>query len=487
MTQEAMERLIEMGIRLSSEKDYNRLLESILADAMSLTRCDAGTLYLKEGDCLSFKIIRNNTRKKYLGGDGEKVDMPPVPLNQDHLCSAALLNDKVICIENVRNCKSLEFSGLIRCDEQPGYDIQSILVVPMKNRDGEKIGVLQLINAMDQEGNVTSFTVDEVHMVESMASQAAVAVQNMLYVEAIKELFHSFVQVLSKAVDERTPYNATHTRNMVKYGRRFIDYLNEAAEKEGREAEFSAEHKEEFLMSVWLHDIGKLVTPLEIMNKSAKLRPEELERIQHRFQIMRLQCRVSFLENRMGQDEMNGELERIGKAEELVKHVNEAGFLADETQDEICRIGERTYVDVDGAIKKWLTDSEIKELSIRKGTLSEKEREVMENHVVITAKLLAEIQFSKDYEFVPAWAAGHHEFLDGTGYPNHLKGEEIPREVRILTILDIFDALTADDRPYKPGMPVGEALSILQDMADQEGKLDSDLTKQFIDSCCWTV
>ena len=304
-------------------------------------------------------------------------------------------------------------------------------------------------------------------------------------IENIKELFRSFVRVMSSAVDERTPYNASHTRNMAECGERFIDYLNEQAKKAGREPLFDADHREEFLMSVWLHDIGKLVIPLEIMNKNTRLMPEQTTELLHRFEKIRLLAQIACLKGAISEQELKKEQEELEKDREEILQANTAGLCTDALRAEISRIHEKTYTEEDGSIRPWITDQEYQMLMIRKGTLSEAEREIMESHVVFTDKLLSEIRFSKKLSHVRQWAAAHHELLDGSGYPKHLKGDQIPMEVRMITILDIFDALVAEDRPYKPGMPVEKALKILTDMAEKEGKLDTELTRLFIESRCW--
>lgn len=485
MAEKATDRLLDLGIRLSYETDFCRLLESILSDAMELCNCDAGILYLKEEECLVFKILRNNSIKGYQGGDGKEMALPPLPLSGKSICARALLEDRAISVQDVKNCETYDFPG-IRCfDVLTGYHTRSVLAVPMKNREGDMTGVVELLNAMDEKGNVGGFSPYAVHMLKSVASQASISIQNMMYARDIKSLFRSFVQVLSTAIDERTPYNATHTRNMVRCGVRFVDYLNKISRESGKEPVFSEAHKEEFLMSVWLHDIGKLVTPLGIMNKAERLRPEDLAELKNRFQIMRLLNKIAFLEGRIGENAQQNELLRLDAAEELIERINGAGVLTDGDLCEVLKLAKCQYTDASGEKKPWLSKREAEQLCIRKGTLTEQERLVMENHVSLTAKLLAEICFSKEYKRVPLWASSHHEFLDGTGYPHHLKGKDIPFEVRILTILDIFDALTADDRPYKPGIPVEQALLILSDMAEREGKLDAILTKQFTESRCW--
>ena len=238
-------------------------------------------------------------------------------------------------------------------------------------------------------------------------------------------------------------------------------------------------------MSVWLHDIGKVTTPLEVMNKPERLYEIQKANIRHRMEEIRLLGKIASLEGRLSAGEL-AELEKdTRETEEAIWKASTAGFLPDERLAWLGEVRARTYVDGAGVRRPWLEDEEYAMLTIRKGTLSGEERTIMESHVSVTSKLLSQIKFSKDLSHVPEWAGAHHELLDGGGYPKHLAGEDIPMEVRIITILDIFDALVADDRPYKPGMPVERALSILDSMANREGKLDPVLTALFTESRCW--
>lgn len=484
-TSTAMKKVLEIGVLLSSERDLNLLLEKILSSVMELAHCNAGTLYLRDGDFLRFKIMRNDVLHTYSGGDGKEPDLPPVPLTRENVCALALLEDRTINIEDVYNCRDYDFSGPIRYDSITGYHTQSMLVVPMRNRTGEKIGVLQLINALDAQEHVCAFPQEMELVLESLASQAAITIQNVYYIRQIKELFQSFVRVMSSAVDERTPYNGSHTRHMALYGSRFLDYLNQQAKSRQKELPFPPKRKEELLMSVWLHDIGKLVTPLEVMNKMNRLLPEQYQNFLHRMELIRLYGEIEKLKGLISEEEEQALSRQIKHAQDLVEQLNKAGFLSKTQQEELELLAKRTYLDKDGQKKPWLLPEEYHMLSIPKGNLSQEERKIMEEHVVITDKLLAQIQFSDEFSHVREWAASHHELLNGSGYPKKLSGEEIPVEVRIITILDIFDALVADDRPYKPGMPLEKALSILTDMAQKEGTLDPELTRQFIESRCW--
>lgn len=222
MRLEDMKKVLEIGVKLSSERDLERLLEEILSCVMELARCDAGTLYLLDGDVLRFRISRNNTLKNYSNGEG----MPPVPLERANVCALALLEDRTICVEDVYHSPDYDFSGPRRYDARNGYRTRSMLVVPMRSRGGEKLGVLQLINAMDGDGQVCPFAPDMELVLESVASQAALAIQNVRYIREIKGLFNSFVRVMSTAIDERSSYNADHSRRMARCGERFMDWLN---------------------------------------------------------------------------------------------------------------------------------------------------------------------------------------------------------------------------------------------------------------------
>ncbi len=485
MTQGILKKVLEVGISLSAEKDFNRLLEKILINVMIITKCDAGTLYLLDEDGLHFQIMRNDTMKTYQGGDGKKVNLPPVPLTRASVCALSILEDKTICIDDVRHCEEYDLTGPIKYDKITGYYTCSMLVVPMKNRSEEQIGVLQLINAKDDEDNIIGFDPLMIPVVEALASEAAIAIQNARYVDDIRGLFRSFVEVMSSAVDERTPYNLTHTKHMAEYGERFVDYINLKCRENGQPEPFNEAHKEEIIMSVWLHDIGKLVTPLEVMNKEKRLREDQYIEISHRFERVELWTEIRSLRGIISSEEKWRILEEIANLRKLVDDVNGTGFIRDEWMEQLEKARTLTYKDLEGVSHPWFSDEEYAALTIRKGTLSAKERAIMESHVTVTDKLLSKIKFSSDLSRVRSWAASHHEFLNGTGYPEHLSGDQIPYEVRMITILDIFDALIADDRPYKPGMPIEKALGILTIMAEKEGKLDPRLTKLFIEGRCW--
>ena len=484
MNTEHLTNILKIGVALSAEKDLDRLLGQVLHTVMQLTRCDAGTLYLKEGDLLHFELMRTDSMNFSAGEEGKSIDLPPVRMERSNVCALSLLEDRTICVEDVYQSTEADFTGPKHYDALTGYHTRSMLVVPMKNRRGEQIGVLQLINALDEAGNVISFSEDHILAVESVASQAATAIQNARYIHEINELFDSVVRVMASAVDERTPYNANHTRNMAEYGDRFLTWLNENAAREHPEYAFGSARRREFLMSVQFHDIGKLITPLGIMNKSERLTPIRKERVFSRFENFRLKAEILLLKGKISVREQEDIDRLLQEAAETVCTASAAGYLSDELLEKLQALGRDRFPSEEGP-EPYLTEEELSLLTIRKGTLSPEERHIMEEHVVITDRLLSNIRFNDELKHVRAWASAHHEMLDGSGYPDHRTAESIPTEVRILTILDIFDALYANDRPYKKAMPLEKALGILRAMAHSEGKLDPVLTDLFIESRCW--
>jgi len=474
-----MTRFLKICLALSAERDREKLLSMILDTAMDITSCDAGTLYLLEEDGLHF--CRMVTRSQHIrqGGHADPITLPPVPMEPTYICAWAVLENQAINVPDVHHDSRFDFSGSLRYDAMTGYHTDTMLVVPLANDKGVLIGAMQLINAMDEEGAVIPFSRNVELLVSAIASQAAISMTNMRYAEQITALLDSLVSALSTAIDQRTPYNANHTRNMVHYGEAFLDWLD------GTDGpwKFSADGRRAFLMSVWLHDVGKLVVPLEVMDKESRLGPS-LERMEGRFGTMLLLDKIALLEGRMTQEGYQAAVEEKTAALELIRRVNGAGFLPDDTLAQIQALAGRTYVDAEGREQPWITAEELTALSVRKGTLTAQERSIMESHVVMTASILENVAFPKEYAAVPLWAGAHHELLNGKGYPRHLGGEDIPREVRLLTILDVFDALTAKDRPYKPGMPVERALGILHSMVE-EGAVDGEILSLFEQSKAW--
>ncbi len=479
MKQEQIRQFLSMCLSLSAERDREKLLSAILDTAMDLSNCDAGTLYLLEDDGLHFCRMVTRSMNVRQGGHADPITLPPVPLEPSYVCSWVVLHNESINVQDVRTDTRFNFSGSSKYDELTGYRTKTMLVVPLSNDRGDLIGAMQLINALDADGVIIPFQESVELLVRAISAQAAISVTNMQYADQITSLLDSLVGALSAAIDERTPYNANHTRNMIRYAIGFLDWL----EAQQSPLRFDMDKRRTFLLSVWLHDVGKLVVPLEVMDKESRLGPA-LEKVRERFRLMALLDRIALLEGRLNpaEAEENVRLRQEGLA--FIERANTAGFLPDEDLAAVDTLAGRTFKDEDGTEHPWLTEEEHVCLSVRKGTLTAAERNIMESHAAVTARILEHVSFPKIYAQVPKWAAAHHEYLNGKGYPNHLSGDEIPWEVRLLTILDVFDALTARDRPYKKPMPAEKALDILRSMVD-EGSLDGEILNLFEKSKTW--
>ena len=479
MTDENINRVLSVCLELTAQRDRESLLSTILDTGMDIAHCDAGTLYLLEDDGLHFCRMFTRSQNIRQGGHADPIRLPPVPLEPKYVSSWVALHNEMINVADVRTDSHFDFTGSLRYDAMTGYRTVSMMVVPMSNDKGELIGVLQLINALDKEGKTIPFDPETELLISAIASQAALSIVNMQYAEQITQLLDSLVGALSSAIDQRSPYNVHHTRNMVRLAETLLDDLSRRHDEHA----FDENRRRAFLMSIWLHDVGKLTVPLEIMDKESRLGPA-LGDIHERFRIISLLKRVAMLEGKLDKSEYARQSAEISDALALIERINCEGFLSDEDLTAVEALGTKTYLDENGAVQAWLQDAELEQLRVRRGTLTDAEREIMQNHVVLTSKILSHVAFPKLYSAVPRWAGAHHELLNGKGYPAHLTAEQIPIEVRFLTILDVFEALTAQDRPYKPPMPVSKALDILHGMVD-EGAIDGELLALFERSRAW--
>ena len=473
------DRLIQIAIALSVEKDTSLLLDRILKEAMDYTGCDAGTVYVREGDFLAFHNMVTLSKGVHEIRREKEQLLPPVPLSRTHVCACAALEGKLINIPDVYRDSAYNFTGTRNYDAVNDYRTRSMLVVPMEDDRGRCIGVLQLINALDGAGSVIPFPREAESVVRALGSLAAVSLDNALLQQAVSDMLHSFVAVMVDAIDARSPFNANHTRSMVRYAARFLDWL----EKEKRDASFSPEERDPFLMSVWLHDLGKLVIPLELLDKSTRLGALE-EPLKARIDIALLMERLRGLEHPEEAGDAARAYKALGEARETLLRVSSAGYLDDETVARVEEISRMHCLAADGTMIPLLLPEEKEALSVRRGTLTAGERAEIERHVVYTRRLLNKMKFSGAYQDVPDWASAHHEYLNGTGYPDRVTGEQLPKEARLLTILDIYDALTAEDRPYKPPMTPEKAFEVLKSMRD-EGKLDGKWLALFEESGAW--
>ena len=354
-----------------------------------------------------------------------------------------------------------------------------MLVIPMADEKGEIIGVLQLINAQDHDGRTIPFKKEYEEVISALGSLAAVSLNNHRLAEEVNILLHSFVEVMVDAIDARSSYNANHTRSMVGYASKFVDWLR----ARGDEWKFTDESKDAFLMSIWLHDIGKLIVPLEVLDKPDRLGALKAG-LKSKVEIACLKEKILSLEHPEKESACREKSDAIRKAWEAIEAANTAGFLPDDKIAELTQYAGISCKTADDTEVPLLNDQELEAITIRKGTLTDSERKQVQSHVSYTARMLEKMVFKGTYKNVPFWSGSHHELLNGKGYPKHLSGDELPNETRLLTIIDVYDALTAEDRPYKPPMPAEKAFSILKSMRD-DGEIDGHLLDLFIESEAW--
>lgn len=496
--------LSKIGIALSAERDHGRLLELILTRAREMTAADGGTLYSRtEDNTLQFEIMLTSSLGIFKGGtSGEPIDLPPLPLyaedgtpNSHAVAAWAALSDQTINIEDAYTSEQFDFSGTRQFDEITGYRSKSFLTVPMTNHENENIGVLQLINAIDAEtGEIRPFSALDQQIVEALASQAAVAITNQSLIQAQRRLFDSLIQLIASAIDEKSPYTAGHCRRVPV----LTSLLAEAACRinHGPLASFTMTDKEKYELEVaaWLHDCGKITTPEFVVDKSTKLETifDRINVVNTRFAVMQREAEIRALKRRLlaagiedldlkNDPEYQSELDALREEIDFVRRSNiGAESISDADCRYIERIARQTWRNADGESVNLLSDDEVRNLQIGRGTLTVREREIINNHVSVTIKMLESLPYPKHLRRVPEYAGGHHEKMDGSGYPNGLTREQMSIPARMVAIADVFEALTAKDRPYKKAMTLSQALRILGQM-----KLDQHVDPDLFDAFIW--
>lgn len=479
--QDRLQQVLDIGIALTAEKDPDKLFDCIMNTAMDLTGSDAGTLYVVMDGMLHFRIMKTRSKGIDKGKAGEPIDLPPVPMKKENLCAYAALTKQSLNIEDVYESNLFDFSGPKKYDALNQYHTQSMVAIPMIDDSGEVIAVMQLINAMDEEGRVRSFTEEEERILLSLASQTAISMTNMLYLEEISKQMWSFTEAMTEAIDARTPYNGSHTRKVAEYAGKIVDYVNRLHERGEETLYFSKEHKDQVVMAAFLHDIGKMIVPIGVMNKQTRL-DSHLERMESRLENIELRLQIDRLHGEISQECYEKRAEEVEQARTVIHMADGAGFLDDEKIAQIEQIFTYCYENPAGTMRiPFVTEEEKECLSIRKGTLTETERSIMESHVVMTERILSKVHFNKAFAKAPLWAAQHHECINGKGYPKKLKGDELGAEARILAVADICDALLATDRPYKKPLPKEKAFDIMEDMA-ANGMIEGKFVK-YLEAC----
>jgi HD-GYP domain-containing protein (c-di-GMP phosphodiesterase class II) len=493
-----VDRLLHIGTELSSQRDLGVLLELIVQELRRLTRADGGTLFLLDEDArvLRWAIVLNETLGVHIGGQGgQTLDgevFKPLALDADsarsNVAAHVALTGEPVHIEDVYDAHdAFDFTGPQRFDAQTGYRTRSMLVVPLKHFDGGVVGVLQLINARDAHGQLVAFPAEIERIATALASQAAVAVKNALLFKELEEQFEAFIRAIAMAIDEKSRYTAGHVRRVVELAMGIASAIDASDDPAFAHIHFTADQMKALHIAAWMHDVGKIATPEYIVDKATKLEAlhDRIELVRARFALAREQARADMWEAIARQPAERAVHEAswaatcawLDDALEFVTRCNlGVEWMPDDALARLHSIAAHTLRGPDGQPQPLLTDDELKNLSIRKGTLTAEQIEVIRNHARISYKMLSELPFSRHLADVPEIAAGHHEKLNGQGYPRGLRGEQLSIQARILAIADIFEALTAADRPYKRPTMLSSVKRILDAMI-RDGELDPEIVR----------
>lgn len=493
--------LIKIGIALSSEHNIDRLLEMIVDQARRLTNADGGTLYIMndEKTALDFAIVQNASLNIRMGASGEPIKWKPVNLknidgspNYANVSSYVALSGETVNIPDVYNARGFNFEGTKRFDAGTGYRSRSMLVVPMRNHENDIIGVLQLLNAIDKKtGKVIKFSRASQDITLSLASQAAIALTNNILIKDLAELLESFIKSIAAAIDEKSPYTGGHVKRVAGLTMDIAERINRCSEGYFKDVCFTADELNELRIAAWLHDVGKITTPEHVVDKASKLETicDRIALLKTRFEILKRDYEIKLLKERIiseyGDDAIKKEMEddsfykALKDDLEFIINMNKGSeFVDDDKIERLNSIKKKTW-NMDGEIMPLLTEEEVYNLSIRRGTINREEREIINNHAALTYKMLSQLPFPKKLRRVPEFAAAHHECLNGTGYPFGLKEDQIPLQSRIIALADVFEALTAKDRPYKKAKSLSEALKILSFMV-KDRHIDPNLFEFFV-------
>jgi HD-GYP domain-containing protein (c-di-GMP phosphodiesterase class II) len=499
----ALEYLNRIGAALSSEKNLDKLLETILTAAKTITNADGGTLYRLVDERLKFEIVLNDSLNIAMGGTtGVPVPFYPIPLrtadgtpNNSMVAAYAALHDETVNIADAYTADGFDFTGTRAFDKKTGYRSTSFLTIPMKNHDGEIIGVLQLLNALDEEGNVAPFTVEDQRLAESLASQAAIALTNRMLINQLETLFEALIGLINTAIDDKSPYTGGHCKRVPTLTMMLAEAA--AAVTEGPLADFKMSDKDRYELKIagLLHDCGKITTPVHVVDKATKLETifDRVHFVAQRFEILKRDAEIKLLRAKLAAVE-HGDDASVARAErdyaakirqldddrEFIRRVNIGGErMSAEDQARVTKIAAYPITGEDGRKATFLSEDERNNLNIPYGTLTQSEREIINHHIVATIKMLETLPWPKHLKHVPEYAGGHHERMDGKGYPKGLTRDQMSIQARIMGIADIFEALTAKDRPYKVGKTLSESLSILAKFK-QNGHVDPDLFDVFV-------
>jgi len=486
---DALKQLLALSYRLSTEKNTTKLLEDILMSAKALTHADGGTIYsVTDKNELKFETLVNDSLKLHMGGTSDTpINFDCIPIyiegeaNKDALVALAAATHETINIEDAYQAKEHNTSAARAMDKKTGYRTQSVLTVPLENHEGDINGVLQLINAQNDE-LVVPFDQKNTDLVLSLASLAAVALTNKQLILDMEILFQSLAKLIAQAIDEKSPYTGGHCRRVPELTMMLADAVNKV--NIGPLSDFNLDNDEKHTLSVagWLHDCGKIATPEYIMDKSTKLETvfDRIELVSAKFEIVNKQFEIEALKFPDKKAEVVQKQTQLMEDKAFLERINIGGeFLPQDDVERVAQIANEYKIERNGELEPVLTSTEVRYLQIQKGTLSDEERNVINHHIDITILLLESLPFPKHLRNVPEYAGGHHEKMDGSGYPRGLTKDQMSLPARMMAIADIFEALSAGDRPYKEAKKLSECMKIMGFMSlDQH--IDKDLFNVFI-------
>ncbi|MBL8521610.1 MAG: GAF domain-containing protein [Betaproteobacteria bacterium] len=499
----ALEYLNRIGVALSAERNLDKLLETILTAAKTITHADGGTLYRLIDGKLKFEIMLNDSLKIAMGGtSGNEIPFYPIPLNQadgsenlSMVAAYAALRDETVNIADAYEADGFDFSGTRNFDKKTGYRSASFLTIPMKNHEAEIIGVLQLLNAQNAQGKVVPFTLEDQRLAESLASQAAIALTNRMLISQLEVLFESLIDLINTAIDEKSPYTGGHCQRVPALTMMLAEAVS--ATTDGPLAGFHMTEKDRYELKIagLLHDCGKITTPVHVVDKATKLETifDRIQHVSQRFEMLKLQSEIDMLRAvsaalargdaaaaRAAEAQHGEAVRQYDDDREFLRRMNIGGErMSPEDQARVDRIAAYPIRDAAGAVGPFLTDNERANLNIQYGTLMPEERKIINHHIEATINMLEALPWPKHLKNVPEYAGGHHERMDGKGYPKGLTRDQMSVQARIMGIADIFEALTAKDRPYKPGKTLSESLDILGKFK-LNGHIDPDLFDVFV-------